>query len=64
LANATAEYASPKAYQPPDGLTRGSHAGDLATELAALKSGFDGKMMLHSGARFVQALSNPGLVDE
>jgi len=38
--------------------------GDLATELAALKGGSEGEIMVHGGARFVQALSRLGLIDE
>jgi len=39
--------------------------GDLATEIAALKSERDGEIiMAHGGAAFVQALSKLGLIDE
>ena len=39
--------------------------GDLAEEIAALKSGSGGEIiMAHGGAAFVQALSRLGLIDE
>jgi len=38
--------------------------GDLAAEIAALKSEPGGEIMAHGGAAFVQALSRHGLVDE
>src|SRR5579859_7886620 len=38
--------------------------GDLAEEIAALKSESGGEIMAHGGAAFVQALSRHGLVDE
>jgi dihydrofolate reductase len=38
--------------------------GDLAEELAALKSDSGGEIMAHGGAAFVQALSRLGLIDE
>ena len=38
--------------------------GDLAEEIAALKSEPGGEIMAHGGARFVQALSRGGLIDE
>jgi dihydrofolate reductase len=39
--------------------------GDLAVEIAALKSGSGGEIiMAHGGAAFVQALSRLGLIDE
>jgi dihydrofolate reductase len=38
--------------------------GDLATEIAALKSDPGGEIMAHGGAAFVQALSRLGLIDE
>jgi len=39
--------------------------GDLAQEIAALKSGSGGEIiMAHGGAAFVQALSRLGLIDE
>lgn len=38
--------------------------GDLAAEIAALKSEPGGEIMAHGGAAFVQALSRLGLVDE
>jgi dihydrofolate reductase len=38
--------------------------GDLAAEIAAMKSEQDGEIMAHGGAAFVQALSKVGLIDE
>ncbi len=38
--------------------------GDLAKEIAALKSESGGEVMAHGGAAFVQALSKLGLIDE
>jgi dihydrofolate reductase len=38
--------------------------GDLAEEIAALKSEPGGEIMAHGGAAFVQALSRLGLIDE
>jgi len=38
--------------------------GDLAEEIAALKSESGGEIMAHGGAAFVQALSRAGLIDE
>jgi dihydrofolate reductase len=38
--------------------------GDLAAEMAALKSEPGGEIMAHGGAAFVQALSRLGLIDE
>ncbi len=38
--------------------------GDLAAEIAALKSQSGGEIMAHGGAAFVQALSRLGLIDE
>jgi len=38
--------------------------GDLAEEVAALKSEAGGEIMAHGGAAFVQALSRAGLIDE
>ena len=38
--------------------------GDLAVEIAALKSETDREIMAHGGAAFVQALSRLGLIDE
>jgi dihydrofolate reductase len=38
--------------------------GDLAEEIAALKSESGGEIMAHGGAAFVQALSRLGLIDE
>src|SRR5215831_18887895 len=38
--------------------------GDLAGEIAALKRESGGEIMAHGGARFVQALSRLGLIDE
>ena len=38
--------------------------GDLAKEIAAIKSESDGDVMAHGGAAFVQALSRLGLIDE
>ena len=38
--------------------------GDLAEEIAALKSEPGGEIMAHGGAAFVQSLSRLGLVDE
>jgi dihydrofolate reductase len=38
--------------------------GDLAAEIAALKSEAGGEIMAHGGAAFVQALSRAGLIDE
>jgi dihydrofolate reductase len=38
--------------------------GDLAEEIAALKRESGGEIMAHGGARFVQALSRGGLIDE
>jgi dihydrofolate reductase len=38
--------------------------GDLAAELAALKSQSGGEIMAHGGAAFVQSLSRQGLIDE
>jgi dihydrofolate reductase len=38
--------------------------GDLAGEIAALKSESGGDIMAHGGAAFVQALSRLGLIDE
>jgi dihydrofolate reductase len=38
--------------------------GDLAGEIASLKRKSGGVIMAHGGARFVQALSNLGLIDE
>jgi dihydrofolate reductase len=38
--------------------------GDLAAEIAALKSESGGEIMAHGGASFVQALSRLGLIDE
>ena len=38
--------------------------GDLAAEIAALKSEPGGEIMAHGGAAFVQALSRLGLIDE
>jgi dihydrofolate reductase len=38
--------------------------GDLAAEIAAVKSESDGEIMAHGGATFVQALSRLGLIDE
>jgi dihydrofolate reductase len=38
--------------------------GDLADEIAALKSESGGEVMAHGGAAFVQALSRLGLIDE
>jgi dihydrofolate reductase len=38
--------------------------GDLAEEIAALKSESGGDIMAHGGAAFVQALSRSGLIDE
>jgi dihydrofolate reductase len=38
--------------------------GDLAAEIAALKSESGGEIMVHGGAAFVQALSRHGLIDE
>jgi dihydrofolate reductase len=38
--------------------------GDLAEEIAALKSEPGGEIMAHGGAAFVQALSRFGLIDE
>jgi dihydrofolate reductase len=38
--------------------------GDLAGEIAALKSEAGGEIMAHGGAAFVQALSRAGLIDE
>jgi dihydrofolate reductase len=38
--------------------------GDLAEEIAALKSESGGEIMAHRGAAFVQALSRLGLIDE
>jgi dihydrofolate reductase len=38
--------------------------GDLAAEIAALKSESGGEIMAHGGATFVQALSRLGLIDE
>jgi dihydrofolate reductase len=39
-------------------------SGDLAEEIAALKSEPGGEIMAHGGAAFVQALSRLGLIDE
>jgi dihydrofolate reductase len=39
-------------------------AGDMATELAALKAESGDEIMAHGGAAFVQALSRLGLIDE
>jgi dihydrofolate reductase len=38
--------------------------GDLAEEIAALKSESGGEVMAHGGAAFVQSLSRFGLIDE
>jgi dihydrofolate reductase len=38
--------------------------GDLAVEIAGLKRESGGHVMAHGGARFVQALSRLGLIDE
>jgi dihydrofolate reductase len=38
--------------------------GDLAEEIADIKSESDGDVMAHGGAAFVQALSRLGLIDE
>ena len=38
--------------------------GDLAVEIAALKSESGGEVMAHGGAAFVQAPSRLGLIDE
>ena len=38
--------------------------GDLAAEIAALKSESDAELMVHGGANFVQSLSRLGLIDE
>jgi len=38
--------------------------GDLAEEIAALKTESGGEIMAHGGAAFVQALSRLGLIDE
>jgi dihydrofolate reductase len=38
--------------------------GDLAAEIAPLKSESGGEIMAHGGAAFVQALSRLGLIDE
>jgi dihydrofolate reductase len=38
--------------------------GDLTAEIAALKEEPGGEIMAHGGARFVQALSRDGLIDE
>jgi len=38
--------------------------GDLAEEIAALKSESGGEIMAHGGAAFVQSLSRLGLIDE
>lgn len=38
--------------------------GDLAEDIAALKSESGGEIMAHGGAAFVQALSRLGLIDE
>jgi dihydrofolate reductase len=38
--------------------------GDLDAELASLKNGSGGEIMAHGGAKFVQSLSNRGLIDE
>jgi dihydrofolate reductase len=38
--------------------------GDLAAEIAALKTESGGEIMAHGGAAFVQALSRLGLIDE
>ena len=38
--------------------------GDLAEEIAALKSESGGEIMAHGGATFVQSLSRLGLIDE
>ena len=38
--------------------------GDLAEEIAALRSESGGEIMAHGGAAFVQALSRLGLIDE
>ena len=38
--------------------------GDLATEIAGLKTASGAEIMAHGGARFVQALSRLGLIDE
>src|SRR6266700_3435472 len=42
----------------------GRALGDLAAEIAALKSESGGEIMAHGGAAFVQALSRLGLIDE
>ena len=38
--------------------------GDLAEEVARLRSGIDGDIVVHGSARLVQALLDQGLVDE
>ena len=38
--------------------------GDLAAEIATLKTTSNGEIMAHGGAAFVQALSTLGLIDE
>jgi dihydrofolate reductase len=38
--------------------------GDLAEEIAVLKSESGGEIMAHGGAAFVRALSRLGLIDE
>jgi dihydrofolate reductase len=38
--------------------------GDLAQEVARLRSGIDGDIVVHGSARLVQALIDQGLVDE
>jgi dihydrofolate reductase len=49
-----------KAEWPPFRIAR----GDLAEELASLKREPGKDIMAHGGARFVQALSRRGLIDE
>jgi dihydrofolate reductase len=72
--NATGDYAALMNNLPkvvfsktlPTAEWAGSHVarGDLATEIAALKSESGGEIMAHGGAAFVQALSRLGLIEE
>ena len=72
--NATGEYAAFMNNRPkvvfsktlPTAEWAGSRiaSGDLAEEIAALKSESGGEIMAHGGAAFVQALSRLGLIDE
>jgi dihydrofolate reductase len=45
-------------------VTLPRRAGELADEIARLKAGERGYLLAHGGAKFAQALSREGLVDE